>query len=137
MPTVAGKGLPIAVYPQEYAYAIGYPPLPSSTDARLTVERYETVAAGDYSVTISPCLNVGRQANTQRQCTWQTQYSVAPSAIGAVLEGSIDNVNWTTVDTSVNTGGESRTVSTNYQKFRIHISSLTGSGAAIVKIAFM
>lgn len=134
---LAGKHTDIGVYPQEYGYAIGYPALPSSTTAALTEEQYESVSQGDISVTVSPALMTGSRGYTQRQVTWQSQYSSTPSGPGIDLEGSIDNENWTVVDTTSNTGGESRTVASNYQKFRINVRALGGAIGAIFKIAFM
>ena len=133
----AGKSNDIGVYPQEHGFAFGYPGLKSSTDSRLVNQQYEPVVSGEHSVTVSPALMTGSRGYTGRQVTWETLFGTAPGAISAVLEGSIDNTNWTTVDTSANVGGEARTVSSNFQKFRVTIASLTGSATLIVKIAFM
>lgn len=60
---------------------------------------------------------------------WTTKYSAAPSAVSISIQGSTNNSSWTTLDTSTNTAGESRTVSTaqNYVYFRAIVNSVTGS----------
>lgn len=66
------------------------------------------------------------------QIIWQTSYPVAPGAITVLLQTSIDNTNWTTLDTSTNVNGETRIINTSAPYARINISSLTiGSGTLI------
>lgn len=66
--------------------------------------------------------------------TWQTILAVAPGAITVLLQVSIDNTNWTTLDTSTSTAGEVRTVTapTSALFIRTRISALTiGSGTTL------
>lgn len=66
--------------------------------------------------------------------TWQIVLPVAPNAISVVLQVSMDNTNWTTIDTSTATGGEVRTVEipTSAAFIRTRVDSLTiGSGTTI------
>lgn len=66
--------------------------------------------------------------------TWQTVLAVAPGAITVLLQVSMDNLNWTTIDTSTSTAGEVRTVSapTSASFIRARISALTiGSGTTL------
>lgn len=59
--------------------------------------------------------------------TWQLVYSSAPSAVSCILEVSLDNTNWFTIDTSTATAGEKRTLPYVMAKFiRITQSSRTG-----------
>ena len=126
----------ISIFPQQHAFAFGYPAKPGGPPGT-TVEQYETIIAGENSVIISPALTGGSRGYTQRQVTWETLFGTAPSVGNLILQGSIDGEIWTNVDNSVNTGGEVRTIATNFQRFRINVASLTGPATAIVKIALM
>jgi hypothetical protein len=70
--------------------------------------------------------------------TWQTNYINAPSGVSVAIQGSNDNVLWTTIDTSTSTGGESRSViGKPYAFLRAYVTTLTGSAAGVlVSIVF-
>jgi hypothetical protein len=59
--------------------------------------------------------------------TWQSSYSSTPTAITLLLQGSLDNTNWFTLDTTTNTAGEIRTIVTSVKFVRTNISVKTGS----------
>lgn len=68
--------------------------------------------------------------NGQRGVTWFTEYSGSPSAVTANLQGSdVDqDANYTTIDSSTNTAGESRSLANvNYNFLRVQISGSGGS----------
>lgn len=67
--------------------------------------------------------------------TWTITYSGAPASITVLLEGSLDNSNWFTIDTSTNTSGEGRTVSPLAWRFiRARISASSGGTGITVSI---
>lgn len=66
--------------------------------------------------------------------TWQLVYGAAPDAISVILQVSIDNTVWTTIDTSTAVGGETRTIEvpTSALFIRTRIDSLTkGTGTTL------
>lgn len=101
----------------------------------------ESVTSGYNSRTLAVSPAFGMHGYTQRQATWQTDWSTEPSDISCELEGSIDGSTWNTVDTSTSVSGETRYVDTddlkNFSFFRITIASLTGSAAGTVAIKLM
>jgi hypothetical protein len=65
--------------------------------------------------------------------TWQTSYINSPSGVSVAIQGSHDNVNWTTIDTTTNTSGEARYVASNPFGFlRVYVTTLTGTGAGVL-----
>lgn len=60
---------------------------------------------------------------------WQTAFDTAPSGVSITLEVSLDNVNWTTIDTSTATIGEVRTItnSTSAAFIRANVGTNTGN----------
>lgn len=59
--------------------------------------------------------------------SWQTTYTGGPSAVNVVLQGSLDNIAWFTIDTTTNTAGELRYINPIALKFiRGRIVSHTG-----------
>jgi hypothetical protein len=59
--------------------------------------------------------------------TWQTIYSSTPTAITVLLQGSMDNSTYNTIDTSTSTAGEIRTVITAIKFIRAQITAKTGT----------
>jgi hypothetical protein len=65
--------------------------------------------------------------------TWQISYINSPSAVSVSIQGSQDNANWTTIDTSTLTSGEARYVAEMPFAFlRVYVTTLTGSGAGVL-----
>jgi hypothetical protein len=59
---------------------------------------------------------------------WTTKYGTAPASITMILEGSNNNSSWTTIDTSTNVSGETRTVTNQaYQFYRATVSAISGA----------
>jgi hypothetical protein len=68
---------------------------------------------------------------------WQTLFGSAPSAVSIVLQGAMADVDaeYQTLDTTVATGGEARTVSAVQAKFlRIKFMSSTGGSGLTAKL---
>lgn len=88
-----------------------------------------TGAGGSYSVPEKP---TGGQFSDY---SWQTVITGAPTAVSITLQGSLDGVNWTVVDTSTATGGESRPISGKPFAFlRANLGTLTGGTAPTVTV---
>ena len=70
--------------------------------------------------------------------TWQTSYINSPSAVSVSIQGSHDNVSWTSLDTSTNTSGEARYVAeVPFPFLRAYVTTLTGAAAGVlVSIVF-
>ena len=66
--------------------------------------------------------------------TWQTIYTGGPSAVNVVIEGSLNNSTWATIDTSTATAGEIRTFNSNIAFFRARMVSNTGGTTITVLI---
>jgi hypothetical protein len=76
-------------------------------------------------------------ANNGRTITWQTIYGGAPSAISVALQTAMNDVDaqYSTVDTSTATGGETRVVANVRSNFiRAKISSITGGSGITVQV---
>ena len=128
----------VSVFPQHFVYLFGQPAMPTGPAALQSVQ-FETISEGEKSIPVSPSLTLGMHGYTERQVTWVTSFYTNPSDISLILQGSIDDVDadYTTVDTSTNTSGESRTANSNFQFFRVLVYSLVGAATATVKIALM
>jgi hypothetical protein len=70
---------------------------------------------------------------------WQLVYSGSVSAVSVALQVSMDNSNWTTIDTSTNTSGEYRSlVGGMVAKFvRLYHTSRTGGTNVLGQILVM
>jgi hypothetical protein len=66
--------------------------------------------------------------------TWTVKFATAPSAVSIILQGSLNNSDWYTLDTSTSTAGEIRVVATSAVFIRARISSKTGGGNTTVQI---
>jgi hypothetical protein len=68
---------------------------------------------------------------------WQTSFATAPSAVSLSLRVSIDGVNWTIIDTSTATAGETRTILNKLGLFvQGYQASRTGGTAVTLRIVF-
>lgn len=125
-----------SVYPGQNALIVGFPKIEGGP-AALAVDQLETLAVNYKSipVCIAPAAGAGH-GYTQRQVSWQITYGSTPSAIGWVLEGSINDIDdeYQQVDTSANIGIFTQTVASNFRFFRVRIASLTGATTAAVKV---
>ena len=68
---------------------------------------------------------------------WQTIFGTAPTALNMVLQGAMADVDteYQTIDTTTNTAGEARTVSSVQAKFlRIKFVSSTGGAGLTAKL---
>ena len=82
-------------------------------------------------------------ANVQRRVgglfrafAWQVVTAGAPTGLSVTLQGSLDGVNWTTIDTSTATGGETRDVSAFPATFlRANVGTLTGGTNPTVSVS--
>ncbi len=59
------------------------------------------------------------------QCTWVTSYGTGPASITILLETSLDNSVWSTLDTSTAVAGETRNVNTSAVFIRARISAIS------------
>jgi hypothetical protein len=143
-PYLYANGLPapgISVYPGHNAHAVGYlskgPGAPSPWNA----DQYELVTQGYTSIPVAVAAQTAWRGYTGRTVIWEILYSGGspPSpAITLVLQGSIDNSDFVTVDTSTNTSGEVRQTNiTGFRYFRVVVQTLSGSVLAQVKITCM
>lgn len=66
------------------------------------------------------------------QTTWQTVFGTAPTSCTIQLQISMDNTNWSTVDTSTSTTGEARTVQFNAPLVRANINAIVGGTTVTV-----
>jgi len=76
------------------------------------------------------------RADTGNAVRWQTIFGTAPTAVSIVLQGAMADVDaeYQTVDTTVNTAGEARTVTGVQAKFlRIKFNSSTGGTGLTAK----
>jgi hypothetical protein len=69
-----------------------------------------------------------------RRITWQAFYSAVPTTITIALQGSLDDSNWFTLDTTTNTGGEVKTVEHQVNFLRASITTKTGSFNTTVQV---
>jgi hypothetical protein len=58
--------------------------------------------------------------------TWTVAWSVAPASDTILLQGSLDNSTWFTVDTSTNVNGELRSIGTSAKFVRAFVSAQSG-----------
>jgi hypothetical protein len=96
----------------------------------------ETPSAGQASQQFALPSYAG-QANNGRTISWQTIYGSAPSAISVVLQGAMNDVDaqYSTVDTSTATAGETRAVNNVRANFvRAKVSSITGGSGITVQV---
>lgn len=68
------------------------------------------------------------------QLTWQTSFGTAPASVTLQLQTSLDDINWSTIDTSTVTTGESRTINTSAVFCRARINAISGGTAITVKL---
>lgn len=66
--------------------------------------------------------------NPSSMITWTTTYSSAPASVTILLQGSLDNSTFYTLDTSTNVSGEIRNFVTAAKFFRCFISAKSGGG---------
>jgi hypothetical protein len=81
--------------------------------------------------------NYAGQPNNGRTVSWQTIYGSVPSAISVVLQTAMNDVDgqYSTIDTSTATAGETRVVSNVRANFvRAKISSITGGSGITVQV---
>lgn len=64
--------------------------------------------------------------------TWQTFYGTPPASCTFKLWGSLDNTNYSVIDTSTVVGGEIRTVNTNVSSVYVELDAI--SGGALVSV---
>lgn len=62
--------------------------------------------------------------------TWQTSTTGSPTGVSCTLQGSLDGVNWATIDTTTSTSGELRFV-TNSPVVYIRLNLGTFSGGTV------
>jgi hypothetical protein len=130
-----------SIYPGQNGHAIGYPSLGPGAPTAWQADQYELVTQGYTSIPIAVAAQTAWRGYTGRTVIWEILYSGGspPSpAITLVLQGSIDNVDFVTVDTSTNTSGEVRQTNiTGFRYFRVVVQTLSGSVLAQVKISCM
>ena len=67
--------------------------------------------------------------------TWAVSYSGSPDGVSVTLGGSIDGVNFFTLDTTTNTAGEIRTLSTKaVNHIRSHVGTLSGGSSPMATV---
>lgn len=59
--------------------------------------------------------------------TWTTSYSAPPASVTMLLQASLDNTTWFTLDTSTAVAGELRNIATSARFFRCNISAVSGA----------
>lgn len=59
--------------------------------------------------------------------TWTTSYSAPPASVTMLLQASLDNSTWFTLDSSTAVGGELRNIATSARFFRCNISAVSGA----------
>ena len=75
--------------------------------------------------------------NNGRTVAWQTIYSSSPSAVSVTLQAAMNDIDaqYSTIDTSTATAGETRTVTNVRGNFvRAKVSSITGGSGVIVQL---
>jgi hypothetical protein len=96
----------------------------------------EAPAAGQASQQFALPNYVGFPENG-RTIRWQTIYGTAPSAVSIVLQTAMSDsdAQYSTIDTTTVTAGESRTIAGVRANFvRAKVSSITGGAGIIVQI---
>jgi hypothetical protein len=96
----------------------------------------EAPAAGQASQQFALPNYVGFPENG-RTIRWQTIYGTAPSAVSIVLQTAMSDsdAQYSTIDTTTLTAGESRTIAGVRANFvRAKVSSITGGAGIIVQI---
>ncbi len=68
------------------------------------------------------------------QITWQTIFDSAPSSVTILIETSLDNITWSTSDTSTATAGAIRTFNSSALFVRARISAISAGGATQVTV---
>lgn len=115
-------------------YALTSNNISTTTDSGLAVvppaavfQTLPSSATAGLQFAVSPATNA---SNNQRGVTWFTQYTGSPSTVTMNLQGSdIDQDSYyTTIDSSANSAGESRSLSNvNYSFLRIQAASTGGT----------
>lgn len=59
--------------------------------------------------------------------TWTASYSAPPASVTMLLQASLDNSTWFTLDTSTAVAGELRNIETSARFFRCNISAVSGA----------
>lgn len=59
--------------------------------------------------------------------TWVTSYSAPPASVTMLLQASLDNSTWFTLDSSTAVGGELRSIISSASFFRCNISAVSGA----------
>lgn len=108
----------------------------------ISTEYPETMPANDTAGRQFNVRTVMVQHDTENapSITWQTEYPSAPADVNVVLEGSLDDNVYATVDTSTNAAGEIRVVAlgaAHYNFLRIRVVSSTGGTAPTIIAKFV
>ena len=70
--------------------------------------------------------------------TWQTIYTGSPTGTTVNFEGSLDYSTWSTMDSTTNTSGETRSISNKPVKFvRCNVTTLSGGSAPTATCQFI
>jgi hypothetical protein len=118
MPNYNSQNPPYAVFPGDVVSAF-------SNEAPGAGQASQQFTLADYS-------GFADQGRTVR---WQTLFGTAPTAVSIMLQGALQDVDaeYFTLDTSTNTAGESRAVTTVRAKFlRAKVTSITGGSGVTV-----
>jgi len=112
-------------------YLVGYKAQAWNSVVALQSDSYETVSTNNFkSIPVS-----FSRPNTSAEATfvWRTAYASTPAAVVCVLQGAMDDVDaeYVTVDTSSNTGGETRSISAPYRLYRVIFTTAPAVGAIV------
>ena len=132
--TLASVSINLSTGAGTITYALTASNVATTSDAGLVVVPAYTLAETlPSSATAGQQFSVARgnlSTDGQRGVTWFTQFTGSPATVTANLQAAdIDaDANYTTVDTSTATGGESRSVgSINYSFYRVKFTSTGGT----------
>lgn len=91
-------------------------------------------------VSLIPALTTLAQANGDSfalpglacQLSWQTIFATTPDAVSIKIQGSLDNTNWVTLDTSTVVTGDLKTLIISAPFIRAQIESATNGSTVMV-----
>lgn len=92
-------------------------------------------ANGGAAVLNSSSVAVPHPKAGNRRITWNARYSATPTTVTIVLQGSMDDTNWFTLDTTTSTAGEVRSIETTVPFIRASLTVKTGSFNTTVEVS--
>ena len=98
------------------------------------VHKFFDASAAAATTNSTPIAVPQKSIKSPQKLTWQTFYSATPTAITINIQGSLDEVNWSTLDSTTATGGEVKTFEHQLNFLRAQIAAKTGSFNTTVMI---